>query len=440
METIGVQPRGEKVPFGPRDQLLWRSRPSGAAMAAEVPMATATSSDLVLSPSVGPGDDTRRSHRPDLDNLKVALTVGVITTHAILTYADAGDWFYQEKDLGDLAAIVVLLPGLLGALFAMGLFFLIAGWFSPRALERKGPRRFAVDRLVKLGLPLVVAIVVITPFVNALVAYQTEDISRPVLPFHRHLVSHLDTGPLWFVAVLLVFSLGYVALRSAFPRHPVAQPSGPLRARHLVALASFVAAASFVVRLQFSMDSHQVMNLHVFQWPQYLALFSFGVLAHERGWLHPVPDRIRRGCGWATVVGVLALPVLMGLGGAFAEDATVDPFAGGLRWESLGTAVIEGVLAVSASIWMLGWFGRRWNHQGVFARELARSAYGAFIVQTPVLVTIALALRRLDVAPELRLLVLAPTAVVTCFALSWLAVEAWHVCRLPAHPAPPFPA
>lgn len=49
---------------------------------------------------------------------------------------------------------------------------------------------------------------VVTPFVNALVAYQTEHIDRPVLAFFRHLISHLDTGPLWFVAVLLLFSLG----------------------------------------------------------------------------------------------------------------------------------------------------------------------------------------------------------------------------------------
>ena len=218
-----------------------------------------------------------RERRGDIDNLKVVLVAGVITTHAILSYADTGDWFYQEENLGDIATILVLLPGIVGALFAMGLFFLVAGWFSPAALARKGTRGFAQDRLVKLALPLAAYIVVVTPFVNALVAYQTEHIDRPVPAFYRHLISHLDTGPLWFVAVLLLFSLGYAAVRVVHPATTGA--SGPLRPRHLVGLALVIGGLSFLVRLQFAMDSHQVMNLHVFQWPQHFALFVMLVSA-----------------------------------------------------------------------------------------------------------------------------------------------------------------
>lgn len=374
-----------------------------------------------------------RERRGDIDNLKVVLVAGVITTHAILSYADTGDWFYQEENLGDIATILVLLPGIVGALFAMGLFFLVAGWFSPAALARKGTRGFAQDRLVKLALPLAAYIVVVTPFVNALVAYQTEHIDRPVLAFYRHLISHLDTGPLWFVAVLLLFSLGYAAVRVVHPATTGA--SGPLRPRHLVGLALVIGGLSFLVRLQFAMDSHQVMNLHVFQWPQHLALFSFGVVCAERGWLSPVPDPLRRGCGWATIASVAALPMIMALGGAFAEDGSPEAFSGGLHWESLATAAIEGALAVSASIWLLGWFGRRWTHQGPLARQMARAAYGAFIIQTPVLVLLALALRPLSAPPELKLLILAPAAVACSFGVAWLAVEAWS-----ARPRPPSPA
>lgn len=387
-----------------------------------------------------PATRAHRERRGDIDNLKVVLVAGVILTHAVLTYADAGDWFYQEENLGDLVTILVFLPGLVGALFAMGLFFLVAGWFSPPALERKGPWRFIEDRLLRLGLPLVVFTVLVTPLVNALVAYQTEDLHRPVLPFVRHLVTHLDTGPLWFLAVLLVFSLGYAAVRALRPAHPrdlgAEGGSDGLRARHLVALAVVIAVASFLVRLQFPMDSKQVMNVHVFQWPQYLVLFSFGVACGERGWLDPVPDRLRRGCGWAAIGAVIALPVVMALGGAFAEDGSPDAFSGGVHWESLATAAIEGALAVSGSIWFLAWFRRRWSHQGPLARQLARAAYGAFIIQTPVLVLVALALRQLSMSPELRLLVLAPTAVALSFGLSWLAGEGVAHLTGRSHPHP----
>lgn len=361
--------------------------------------------------------------RVEFDNLKVALVSGVIMLHAVLTYADAGDWFYQEKNLGEVATILVLLPGLVGALFAMGLFFLMAGLFSAPSLERKGPGRFAADRAVRLGLPVLAYIVVVTPVVNALVAYQTEDLDRPVLPFVGHLMTHLDTGPVWFVAVLLIFSLGYAMVRLLMPRRD--RPPEPLQVRHLVVLAVGIAMVSFVLRLQFSMDSHQVMNLHVFQWPQHLSLFAFGALGAERGWLDTVPDDLRRGCGRVASVAIVALPVVMALGGAFAEDASDDAFGGGWHWESLATAAIEGALAVSGSIWLLGWFARRWTHQGPIGRAASRAAYGAFLLQTPVLVGAALVLRPLAMVPELKLLVLVPLAVVGSFLLSGLVIRLW---------------
>ena len=41
-----------------------------------------------------------------------------------------------------------------GVLFAMGLFFLISGLVTLGSLARKGPKDFARDRLVRLGVPL----------------------------------------------------------------------------------------------------------------------------------------------------------------------------------------------------------------------------------------------------------------------------------------------
>ena len=42
--------------------------------------------------------------------------------------------------------------------YFMGLLFLISGYFSPQSLDRKGPARFVRDRLIRLGIPLVVAV------------------------------------------------------------------------------------------------------------------------------------------------------------------------------------------------------------------------------------------------------------------------------------------
>ena len=59
--------------------------------------------------------------------------------------------------------------------------------------------------------------------------------------------------------------------------------TGPscLHARFLIFMAIGISVSSFLLRLQFPMDSDQVMNLHVFQWPQFIAMFSFGAVCAD---------------------------------------------------------------------------------------------------------------------------------------------------------------
>jgi glucans biosynthesis protein C len=367
--------------------------------------------------SAFPSPATTRVRRYDIDNLKVTLTVGVIVTHAILTYADLGSWHYQERNLGDFAAIALTIPVVIGALFAMGLFFLLAGLFTPAALQRKGTQRFIIDRCLRLGLPVIAYIVAVTPFVNLLV--DKVQYRRPLTWGRwRYQVTRLDTGPVWFVAVLLLFSVLYACLRHFRPAH--SSPVQSLRGRWLTALALVIGTASFLVRLKFAMNSTQVMNVHLFQWPQHICLFWLGVRASEARWLDPVAERMRRRCGWIASAGVACLPALMAVGGAFKEGATDRAFSGGWTWQSAGTALLEGALAVSFAIWLLGWFAARWNRTGPVAQRLAASAYQAFLLQTPVLVCLALVLRGLHVAPEVRLLILAPTSVAAAFGIAVL--------------------
>ena len=55
---------------------------------------------------------------------------------------------------------------LLFAVFVMALFFLVAGLLTPGSLDRKGPGRFARDRLVRLGIPLAAFTLVLWPLMT----------------------------------------------------------------------------------------------------------------------------------------------------------------------------------------------------------------------------------------------------------------------------------
>jgi hypothetical protein len=167
---------------------------------------------------------------------------------------------------------------------------------------------------------------------------------------------------------------------------------GRLRGRHLAAIVVGIATASFVVRLWFPLGSAQVANLKPWQWPQFLAMFGLGITSARRGWLAPVPDRLRRGCGLAALAAMLSFPLVVLVATAVGLPADLELFLGGWRWQAAAAAVAEGCRPW-ASVWLLGLTRRHAGPRGRLGHALARSAYGAFLVQGPVLIALALALR-----------------------------------------------
>jgi hypothetical protein len=92
-----------------------------------------------------------------VDNLRVIVIAGVIVLHAATVYLVAiAGWYYQERTTSNVWLVLLSGPALIGATFALGPPFLLAGWFSARSAGPPGPGGFAGSRLVRLGVPLVV--------------------------------------------------------------------------------------------------------------------------------------------------------------------------------------------------------------------------------------------------------------------------------------------
>lgn len=369
-----------------------------------------------------------------IDNLKVIMVAGVIAWHAIAGYLDIeGVWTYgdvAEARFGPVSESVALVLVGPAAMFVMGLFFLLAGMLTPGSLDRKGPRRFAHDRLVRLGIPLAAFTFVLWPLMT-FGLYQAAGVDRGLWNVYADPEPPLDNGVLWFVEVLLIYSLGYSAWRAWRARRghgPNAGATGELAARHLVAIGAGIAIGSFLIRLWFPFSTLQFSNLHLWQWPQCLGLFGLGVVVARRGWLRPVPERIRRGCGAVAVIATIALGVVFAT--AEETDRAFGAFAGGWGWQALVFAAIEGALAVSASIWVLAFAQRHWDHAGRTARAMARGAYAAFMLQGLVLLPAALALRPFEVPVEVKAVLVAVGGIVGSFALGWLLVTRTRLGRI----------
>jgi peptidoglycan/LPS O-acetylase OafA/YrhL len=164
--------------------------------------ATSREQAYAVSGAGGHGEPTYRARatlRPArvgyLDDLKTVFVAGVIAFHAVVSYATVGSWPYQDVQESRLSApseaVVVVIFGP-PAFFLMGVFFLLSGLVGPGSVDRKGIARFVRDRLLRLGVPVVVMTVLVWPLLIAGLHRATGDTSATYVSALVHATPLLD--------------------------------------------------------------------------------------------------------------------------------------------------------------------------------------------------------------------------------------------------------
>lgn len=359
-----------------------------------------------------------------LDNLKVILIAAIIVGHAVIGYAGSTDaWSYSDVREVTLAPVTeaVVVPATFLSAFVIPLLFLVAGLLTRPSLERKGVAPYVRDRLLRLGVPFVTFAILTWPLAEYALFRRFG--AAPPLGEYLRAEGTLDTGVLWFVGTLLIFSLAYAGYAHLRGDRAQAPTTAPLTARHLLLLALGVAAGSFLVRLALPVESdNRYVDLNMWEWPACAAMFGLGIAAAPRGWVSAVPDRLRRVGRAATLgAGVGAVALVVGL---VALGASPEDLAGGWSWPALAFATGEAVLAVFGAVWLLGAAQRHLDRPFAWIPPAAgRAAYGAFMLQGPVLIGLALALRPLPLPAEVKALAVAAGGVTGSFALAWVLIS-----------------
>src|SRR5580704_7332990 len=146
-----------------------------------------------------------------IDRLRSVMTVLVILHHTAITYGAPGGWFWTElKPSAAPSSLLLTLFVSTNQAYFMGFFFMLAGYFTPSSLERKGYARFIGDRFLRLGLPLLAFGLIVGPLTAAIVTASQGDGFWPTFAalYHRR---EFINGPLWFAQALLIFVLCYCA-------------------------------------------------------------------------------------------------------------------------------------------------------------------------------------------------------------------------------------
>jgi len=355
-----------------------------------------------------------------IDRLRTVMTAFVILHHTAITYGAVGGWFWREiEPSGTLSSQLLLLFCATNQAYFMGFFFLLAGYFTPASLERKGYAWFIGDRFLRLGLPLLAFGLFLGPLTEAMVTFAE---GRGFWSTFEWLWNNkiFGNGPLWFAQALLMFSMGYCAWRALFgtrlaDARQTPNPVPPSLWWQASALATCVAALAI---RQLVPAGVNVIGLQLGYFATYIVLFAIGIAAWRNDWLRQLTWKNSR----TGILGLLIAWPCMPVGIAVAH-ALNGPrgsnFSGGFSWTAILYALWEPFVAWGLiAVWLLV-FRERMNQPSAFWTWLNRRAYAVYIIHPPVLVGISLLLHGW-VAPALvKFGVVGGLAIVA----TWLAAD-----------------
>jgi glucan biosynthesis protein C len=361
-----------------------------------------TSAGVGTKPMMSPVPANRLFY---LDALRIVLTILVIVHHVGQAYGPTGGyWPVQEP-----ARAAILGPFFtVNRSFFMSLFFMISGYFMVSAYQRNGFGRFLRNRLVRLGVPVLVFAALMIP--------------ARVFLFGEHITrwdDYINAGHLWYLEHVLLFSVVYALwrkIRGTQPAPRVGQePERPAPGLGVtLAALLLVALGCGLVRIWSPID--RWMNLLGFfrvafaDLPRDLAFFIFGAIAFRRGWFESYP--VRRGMIWLAVGVAAAI--------AWYAWALLPHAAPGALAFSISYLVWEELICFGFCIGLLVLFRQTANSQGRFGRMLAANQYSAYFWHPLLIVGIQMAFLSLPLGPFVKFAAVSLVGVPIVFLWSWL--------------------
>jgi len=392
--------------------------------------AARSSAPAAVVPAAGASGASRMAF---IDNLRWLVISMVVVMHACVTYSGLGSWYYKEPSALEAASqLAFSFYQSFAQAFFMGLLFFIGAYFIPRAYGRKGFGRFVRDRLVRLGVPTLVYMLVLNPLIALIIAaFKGQAITAAAVgaQYARYVASFQflsGTGPLWFALALLVFSILYAVVRVA--ADAIRGPAGAAARTQqrlavvthgkVIAVIFLIGIVAFLVRTVQPIGTSW-LNMQFSFFTQYVVLFLIGLWAARTDLLRALSTGF--GMSWlrlAFAVGVPAWFLLGGLGGALT--GSMDAFGGGVHWQAAGYALWESFFCVAFSLGLITLYRERVNAPSRVAGFLSANAFGVYVFHAPILVAVSMTLQRFLAAPLAKAALISVVALAASFLFAAL--------------------
>jgi len=351
-----------------------------------------------------------------LDNLRTALTILLIFFHTAIAYGASGSWILVDVDNNELNITSILLTIFTAVCqaFFMGLFFFISAYFIPASYDRKGGVQFIRDKLIRLGIPLLVYYFLIGPMTVWYAQFQDKE---TIVEFYKNYVwsfNYTFFGPAWFLEASIYFALLYTLYRIIFRSslrnlNPIRFPSDKLILFATITLGLI----AFVVRLVYP-TGEGPLELQLGYFPSYILLFVIGIIAYRNGWLDQIPDKLRRTWKWIGICAIPVLPLVLIATGGLEGDLKFD---GGFNIQALSYAMWEPFVCIGIVITLLAWFQSKFNKAGKFLKWSSSNAYTVYIIHPPIIVGWTIAFHTAELPPIVKWVIVSVLSVVVCFGM-----------------------
>jgi len=377
--------------------------------------------------------ESKRPRLIFLDNIKVLFALLVIFTHVRVTYGGEGWWYYIESNPVDLFTLIFfyMTAGFAGIFQAslLGLFFLMGAYFTPKSYDRKGVPAFWKERLIRLGIPVLLYTFIINPIIFYLLkagGFQPM-ISDPRFQtnsFLEYYLSFLTVFTItWFLVVLLIFTAIYTIWRQitkidSIQQHIPKELPIP-KYIYLLLLAIGLGCLSFLVRLAFSIIDTEVLPIAYMI--QYFMMFSVGIIAYRYGWFEKMTRRHAK--VWAITIFVTVIAFFVYFFVIFGADSDFSVFYGGPNINALIFALVDNIACMGMIFVLIKLFYAKFNKQGKILKNLADSSFHMYLIHPFVVIPVSLGFAFIPLSPIIKLVIVFLISVLLSYLISHFILQ-----------------
>jgi glucans biosynthesis protein C len=333
-----------------------------------------------------------------LDNLRAFAMLAGIFFHAALAYSPMLHSVWPSADATNHWGFDVFAWS--SHLFRMPVFFMMAGFFAALLIQKRGGWAFAKNRLVRIALPLVLFLPILSGLTLWIIADAVANVihKSPFLGFVQMMMTMpeppqapLNTMHLWFLYHLLFFYVLTYVLKTLLGAKVLDWLAGLKPLTLLLAMIISIVPALYMVSLPFPAPEWIFPALWALWFYGLFFALGYAFFSHANVVLQFDPYR-----HYGLILGLLSFAAFYAL---LPDSLIPEEYAPGTQpvgWLKLGMTALEATTSVLLTLSSVLYAKRLLNFSSQVLRYISRVSYWVYIVHLPLLFWIQFQLLDLD--------------------------------------------